>query len=105
RQRGCTDGYTPQVRPPIRAEMQRCPRQCGREHRRGGGSKLLAEVDEPVHPRHPGTGEDGGTDGDEDADAAFACGGVVAVAGGDGPHDCWDDQHEYRDDEPVCEWW
>jgi hypothetical protein len=37
--------------------------------------------------------------GDEDADAAFAGGGVVAVGGCDGPHDRGDDQHEHGDDE------
>lgn len=62
-------------------------------------SELLAEVEEPVHPGDAASGEDGGTDGDEDSDSSLAGGGVVAVGRCDGPDDRRDDQHEDGDDQ------
>ncbi len=48
-------------------------------------SELSADVDEPVHPRDPATGEDGGTERDQHADAPLGRCRVVPGARGDGP--------------------
>src|SRR5699024_3693346 len=60
--------------------------------------ELLAQVDEPVQPGHPTTGQDCGTEGDEDTGAGLPSRAVVAIGGGDGPDVGADDQHQYRGD-------
>src|SRR5699024_4321080 len=44
------------------------------------GSELLADADQPVHPRDTGTGEHCPAEGDQHSDTAFGGGGVVAGA-------------------------
>ena len=65
----------------------------------GVDGRVLTEGDEPVHPRDPAAGQYRGAQGDEDTGAALARDGVVAVCGGDRPHDRGHDQHEHRDDQ------
>ncbi|MPM30983.1 hypothetical protein SDC9_77536 [bioreactor metagenome] len=52
----------------------------GRALRSQGGSELLADAEQPVHPGDTGTGEDCAAEGDQHSDAAFGGGGIVAGA-------------------------
>lgn len=68
-------------------------------YKSGAVSELFAEVDEPVQPSRRRTREDSAAEGDEHADAAFGSEVVVAGAGGDGPDDRGDEDHEHGDDQ------
>src|SRR5690606_32086492 len=65
----------------------------------GRMSEAGADVEEEVDPRDPGARESCGADRHPQAGAGLARGLVVAVRGGDRPHDRGDDQHEHGDDE------
>src|SRR5690625_603701 len=62
------------------AHAREAPAPDGAGAQNPGGSELLADADQPVHPRDTCTGEHGPAEGDQHPDAALGGGGVVAGA-------------------------
>src|SRR5690625_1703094 len=56
------------------------PPRSGWALRSQGGSELLADAEQPVHPGDTGTGQDRAAEGDQHSDAAFGGGGIVTGA-------------------------